>query len=133
MKDLLKFEGEYRIDLNTVIKCVGELIGETDMKIARKKFFKGLKTTGAIAEIASLIKKLEAEEEKAWYVHYCDIGEEPYAGPSEGFCGPYTKNRAYEVMYDMDEEKTIAGQNFYYNTFVVSAEQKKRMEEKKGD
>lgn len=131
MKDLLKFEGEYRIDLNTVIKCVGELIGETDMKIARKKFFKGLKTTGAIAEIASLIKKLEAEE-KAWYVHYCDIGEEPYAEASEGFFGPYTKDRAYAILDSIDQEKTIAGQNFYYNTFVVSEEAKKRMEKTRG-
>lgn len=131
MKDLLKFEGEYRIDLNTVIKCVGELIGETDMKIARKKFFKGLKTNYAIAEIASLIKKLEAEEE-AWYVHYCDIGEEPYVEASEGFCGPFTKDKAYEVLYSMDQEKTIAGQNFYYNTCVVSEEEKKRMEKTRG-
>ena len=70
----------------------------------------------------------EQKNEKIWYVHYCDIGEEPFSEPAEGFVGPYTYNQAYNVMESMDKEETIAGQNFYYNTYVVNEDQKKALE-----
>ncbi|MBE7061969.1 MAG: hypothetical protein E7382_05475 [Clostridiales bacterium] len=68
------------------------------------------------------------EEQKNYYVHYCTIGEDDVIEGSEGFAGPYTKEKAWKAMEAMDQELTIAGQHYYYNTCVVTEEEKLRME-----
>ena len=62
MQGILKFEGESRMTLDTVVGAVGMILGNRDKKEVKKKFMRAIKTNGVIVSIVDMIKTQEAKD-----------------------------------------------------------------------
>ena len=63
-KKYLKFEGENRMTLNSIINRIGEMLGEEDNEKTFKWFMKAIKTYGVVQAICTMIIDLQNKEGK---------------------------------------------------------------------
>jgi len=63
-KKYLKFEGENRMTLNSIINRIGEMLGEEDNEKTFKWFMKAIRTYGVTQSICSMIIDLQNKEGK---------------------------------------------------------------------
>jgi len=63
-KKYLKFEGENRMTLNSIINRIGKMLGEEDNEKTFKWFMKAIKTYGVVQEICTMIIDLQNKEGK---------------------------------------------------------------------
>ena len=63
-KKLLKFEGENRMTLNSIINRIGEMLGEEDNEKTFKWFMQAIRTFGVTQSIYAMIIDLQNKEGK---------------------------------------------------------------------
>lgn len=63
-KKFLKFEGENRMTLNSIINRIGEMLGEEDNEKTFKWFMQAIRTYGVTQSICSMIIDLQNKEGK---------------------------------------------------------------------
>lgn len=63
-KKYLKFEGENRMTLNSIINRIGEMLGEEDNEKTFKWFMKAIRTFGVTQSIYAMIIDLQNKEGK---------------------------------------------------------------------
>ena len=64
MKGIMKFEGENRLTLHTVIYLLSKLVGEPDLKKVKKQFFEAIKKDLVVETIAKTILFLKNENQE---------------------------------------------------------------------
>ena len=67
---------------------------------------------------------------RKYFIYYKTVDDGPTGEPEEssGFCGPYTKDEANRNLTSMENERWISGSPVYPVCYVVTEEEKLKME-----